>query len=169
MHGHKDIPSANPLFSGILWAHPILHVSRIRVNWFQYLTSKDSNVSCEFEYIYIHFPASSSNVRIARHFSTFYNKHHIISQCTKKKITVTTENWILQKQENCLLQHRSNNQCVCSLLWIMIHLWQNIYFDYSWHFRGWWQSSKKAQSSTLFFFPDEVITNSFELSVCCPL
>ena len=32
MHGHKNIPSANPLFLALLWAHPILHVSRIRVN-----------------------------------------------------------------------------------------------------------------------------------------
>ena len=32
MHGHKNIPSANPLFLALLWAHPFLHVSRIRVN-----------------------------------------------------------------------------------------------------------------------------------------
>ena len=31
MHGHKNIPSANPLFSGIIMAHPILHISTIRV------------------------------------------------------------------------------------------------------------------------------------------
>ena len=32
MHGHKNIPSANPLFSGIIMSSPhILHVSRIRV------------------------------------------------------------------------------------------------------------------------------------------
>ena len=34
MQGHKNIPSANPLFSGIIIAHPILHVSRIRVKPF---------------------------------------------------------------------------------------------------------------------------------------
>ena len=33
MHGHKNIPSANPLyFLALLWAHPILHISKIRVN-----------------------------------------------------------------------------------------------------------------------------------------
>ena len=31
IHGHKNIPSANPLFSGIIIAHPILHISTIRV------------------------------------------------------------------------------------------------------------------------------------------
>ena len=31
MHGHKNIPSANPLFSGIIMTHPILHISTIRV------------------------------------------------------------------------------------------------------------------------------------------
>ena len=31
MRGHKNIPSANPLFSGIIMAHPILHFSKIRV------------------------------------------------------------------------------------------------------------------------------------------
>jgi len=33
MHGHKNIPSANPLFLALLWAHPILHISRIRVKF----------------------------------------------------------------------------------------------------------------------------------------
>ena len=35
MHGHKNIPSANPLFSGIITSSPyspILHISTIRVN-----------------------------------------------------------------------------------------------------------------------------------------
>jgi len=31
MHGHKNIPSANPLFSGIIMSSPILHISTIRV------------------------------------------------------------------------------------------------------------------------------------------
>ena len=31
MHGHKNIPSANPLFSSIIMSHPILHISTIRV------------------------------------------------------------------------------------------------------------------------------------------
>ena len=31
MHGHKNIPSAIRYFLALLWAHPILHVSTIRV------------------------------------------------------------------------------------------------------------------------------------------
>jgi hypothetical protein len=80
-------------------------------------------------------------VRVVCHYSTIYNNYHIIPQCTEKY--VTPQHWIFQKKVNCLLQQRSNNHCVCSLLWIMIHLWQNIYFDYLWHFKGWWWSSKK--------------------------
>jgi len=49
------------------------------------------------------------------------------------------------------LQHRSNNHCVCSPLWIMIYLWQNIYFNYLWHSKGWWRNSKKKTQSSIFF------------------
>jgi len=31
MHGHKNIPSANPLFSGIIMSSPYSHISTIRV------------------------------------------------------------------------------------------------------------------------------------------
>ena len=33
MHGHKNILSANPLFSGIIMSSPFLDISRIRVNY----------------------------------------------------------------------------------------------------------------------------------------
>ena len=51
------------------------------------------------------------------------------------------------------LQHRSNNHCVCSPLWIMIYLWQNIYFNYLWHSKGWWRNSKKKHRVPFFSLP----------------
>ena len=33
MHDHKNFPSVDPLFSGIIMGHPILHISAIRVNY----------------------------------------------------------------------------------------------------------------------------------------
>ena len=34
MHGHKNIHLPIHYFLALLWAHPILHISRIRVNQF---------------------------------------------------------------------------------------------------------------------------------------
>jgi len=31
MHGHKNIPPANPIFSGIIMSSPYSHISKIRV------------------------------------------------------------------------------------------------------------------------------------------
>jgi len=45
MHGQKNIPSANPLFSGITRVHPILHVSKIRVKIIWFLISCMSSMS----------------------------------------------------------------------------------------------------------------------------
>ena len=42
MHGHKNIPSANPLFSGIIISSPYLHISTIRVNWLVLITVVES-------------------------------------------------------------------------------------------------------------------------------
>ena len=45
MDGHKNTPSANPLFPAVLWAHPILHISRIRVKYTQLVRTSQGTVS----------------------------------------------------------------------------------------------------------------------------
>jgi hypothetical protein len=126
--------------------------SKPAVNWLHYLTSKflmsaaNTNI---FTFISLRVAITCVSCVIS-HPSTINTTSFLNAQkknnCHNIKLDLPKSKRIVSFSTEAIIT-------VCSPLWIMIHLWQNIYFDYLWHSKGSWRSSKKSTEFHFFFPP----------------